>query len=150
MKRTHLFAMSVAMCAWLWGAPATAGEAGVSQNTNPDMSVIIDGYLHYDDSEEGLEHVYAEIEGFGHSHAGHSHGHAHGPSQGLNLRHLEIMLNGEIDPYFRGQAIAAVREDGAELEEAWIETTGLPGGLKLKAGKFFSDFGRVNPLHEHQ
>lgn len=123
---------------------------GAAQSLNPDISVIIDGFLYYDNSEEGLGHVYSEIVGFGHDHAGDEHAHHHGPDQGLNLRHVELALSGEIDPYFRGQAIGALLPEGAELEEGWIETTGLPAGFRLKLGKFFSDFGRVNPQHEHE
>ncbi|MFC1582408.1 TonB-dependent receptor [Planctomycetota bacterium] len=114
------------------------------------MSIIIDTFLFYDDSEEGLEHLYSEIEGFGHSHAGDDHGCDHGPNQGFNIRHLELMMSAEVDPAFKGWAIAAILPEGAEIEEAAIETTCLPGGLALRVGKFFSDFGRINPQHEHE
>jgi len=36
------------------------------------------------------------------------------------------------------------------MEEAVIQTTSLPAGLQIKAGKFFSDFGRMNAQHSHQ
>ncbi|MFH1709263.1 MAG: TonB-dependent receptor [Planctomycetota bacterium] len=129
--------------------PVVAQTAG--QSMNPDLSVIIDTFMFYDDSQEGLEHLYSEIEGFGHIHAGgEEHGHDHGPNQGFNIRHLELMLSAEVDPAFKARAIAAVLPEGAEIEEAVIETTSLPGGLALRVGKFFSDFGRINPQHEHE
>jgi hypothetical protein len=37
-----------------------------------------------------------------------------------------------------------------ELEEAYAQTTSLPYGLQVKAGQFFTAFGRLNPQHPHQ
>ncbi|HET6592684.1 MAG TPA: hypothetical protein VFG48_07190, partial [Xanthomonadales bacterium] len=45
-----------------------------------------------------------------------------------------------------------VIEDGdvhVELEEAWVETLGLPGGLSIRMGRFFSDIGYLNNRHFH-
>ncbi len=120
-----------------------------AQSFNPDLSVIVDMFYHADDSEEGISHVLGEMSGFGHSHAEGEH-HHHGVEEGFNLRHLELQLSASIDPYFKGSAIAAVSEDGAELETAEMETTCLPYGLKLRGGKFFSDFGYINAQHSHQ
>jgi len=36
-----------------------------------------------------------------------------------------------------------------ELEEAWIETLSLPGGLGVKAGAMYSDIGYQNSRHPH-
>src|SRR5262249_50651034 len=36
-----------------------------------------------------------------------------------------------------------------ELEEAFATTTSLPEHLQLKAGTFFTAFGRQNPTHPH-
>lgn len=119
------------------------------QSLNPDISVIIDTYYHNDSAHGGLGDMLADLEGFGHAHGDHDHEHA-GLDYGFNLRHVELYLAGEVDPYFRAQAIAAIDEHGAELEEAFIETTCLPAGLQLKAGKFFSGFGRLNERHSHE
>ena len=124
----------------------------VVQGLNPDVSVIVDTYFHSDDSKEGFQHIMGEIAGFGgHAHEGEdAHGHGGGLEDGFNLRHLELRLSAEIDPYFRGWAIAAIEEDGAEIEEAVIQTSNLPAGLQLQAGKFFSNFSRINAQHEHE
>jgi hypothetical protein len=121
-----------------------------SQLFNPDVSAIVDMYYHADDSEEGISHILEEVSGFGHSHGAGEEGHHHGPDEGFNLRHVELQFSADVDPYFKGSAIAAVDLDAAEMEEAVIETTCLPGGLKLKGGKFFSDFGYINAQHSHQ
>lgn len=127
------------------------GADSAFQNFNPDISVIVDTFYYNDDSDEGLPHIFGEMDGFGdaHSHSeedGHDHG---GYEDGFNLRHLEIYFSADVDPYFKGWAIAAISEDDAELEEAVIQTTFLPYGLQIKGGKFFSDFGRINPVHAH-
>jgi len=119
------------------------------QSFNPDISVIIDTFYHHDDSEEGISHVLGGIDGFGHSHGHEGHHHAE-TENGFNLRHLELYLGAEVDPYFKAWAIPAISEEGAELEEAVIQTTGLPYGLQVKAGKFFSEFCRVNAQHSHE
>ena len=125
------------------------GRIGAAvQSLNPDVSVIIDTFYHKDDSKEGIQHVFGEVAGFGHSHGDdhdHDHEHAH-LEDGFNLRHLELHLSAEVDPYFKGWAIGAISEEGAELEEAVIQTTCLPGGLRLQGGKFFSNFSRINAI----
>jgi len=130
---------------------ASSGSALVRapESFNPDMSVIVDMYYHTDDSEEGISHTMEEISGFGHVHSDGEH-HHHGVENGLNMRHLELQLSANVDPYFKGSAIAAVSEEGAELETAEMETTSLPGGFKLRGGKFYSDFGYINAQHSHQ
>ena len=121
---------------------------GAVQSMNPDVSAIIDLNYHADDSKEGISHVLEALPGFDHTHGGEEE-HHHGPDEGFNMSHLELQFSAEVDPYFKGSAIAAVSEDGAEMETAEIETTSLPGGLKLRGGKFFSDFGYINAQHSH-
>ncbi|MDI6775113.1 MAG: porin [Verrucomicrobiota bacterium] len=144
----------------LWGAPSAIAQqnqtpssgstlARGAQSFNPDISVIVDMCYHADDSEEGISHLAEEMSGFGHAHSGEE-GHHHGPEAGLNLRHLELQVSANVDPYFKGSAIAAISLDGAEMETAEMETTALPYGLKLRGGKFFSDFGYINAQHSHQ
>jgi len=116
---------------------------------NPDITVIIDSFFYNDDTADGIEHFYEEMAGFGHhSHGAHEHLHG-GVHDGFNLRHLELRLSGEIDPYFKGWTTAAIYEDGVELEEAVIQTTYLPWGLMLRAGKLLSNFDHLNPQHPH-
>jgi hypothetical protein len=129
-------------------AGATARIGSAVQSMNPDISAIIDLKYHTDDSDEGVSHVLEGLPGFGHTHGGGEE-HHHGWDEGFNMSHLELQFSAEIDPYFKGSAIAAVSEDGAEMETAEMETTALPWGLKLRGGKFFSDFGYINAQHSH-
>lgn len=124
----------------------TRQGGGYFQSLNPDISLIIDGFYHGDTSREGIAHIFEEVSGFGHECA---EGHEHGPDKGFNISHMELYFSANADPYFKGWGIAAIEEEGAEMEEAVIQTTALPHGLQVKAGKFFSDIGRLNPQHAH-
>ena len=75
--------------------------------------------------------------------------------RGFSLRNAEIAVDGAIDPYFKGFANIVLKldkdnETDIELEEAYLQSTSLPYNLQLKAGQFFSPFGRQNPQHPHQ
>jgi hypothetical protein len=74
---------------------------------------------------------------------------------GFSLRNAEIAFDGAVDPYFKGFANIVFKLDAnnnteVELEEAYAQTTSLPGNLQAKAGQFFAAFGRQNAQHPHQ
>jgi hypothetical protein len=79
----------------------------------------------------------------------------HDPKQrGFTVQNLETVLEGKVDPYFRGQAnvVMTIDPDGetiVEAEEAYLETMALPWNLQLKAGQYLTEFGRLNPTHPH-
>ena len=79
----------------------------------------------------------------------------HDPAQrGFTVQNVEVVFEGAVDPYFRGQAnvilqISPEGESVVELEEAYATSTALPHGLQLKVGQFFTEFGRLNPSHPH-
>jgi hypothetical protein len=83
-------------------------------------------------------------------------GGGHDPKKrGFTVQNTELVLTGAVDPYFRAQLnllhlITAEGETAVELEEAFATTTSLPAGLQVKAGQFFTEFGRLNPQHPHQ
>jgi hypothetical protein len=75
-------------------------------------------------------------------------------SRGFTLPNTELTFDGAVDPYFKGFAniVYKIADDGetsVELEEAYLLTTSLPYNLQLKAGQFFTEFGRQNPQHPH-
>jgi hypothetical protein len=79
----------------------------------------------------------------------------HDPHQrGFTVQNVELSMLGAVDPYLKGEAHVVFQlddngETGVELEEAFITTQSLPAGLQLKAGQFFTDFGRLNATHPH-
>jgi hypothetical protein len=119
-----------------------------------DASLVIDAFYHYDNKKQGVSHLKNSFAGFsGHSHDHgdeNDHAHQHGTIEdGFNLRHVELGLSASVDPYFEAWATMAFDDDGAELEEAVIQTSSLPWGLTLSAGKIKSGIGRINRQHSH-
>ncbi len=70
-------------------------------------------------------------------------------NRGLNLNYAEVAMHSAVDPYFDAFAIFHLHPDGFEIEEAYVTTRALPWNLRVKAGKFRSDFGRINAKHQH-
>jgi hypothetical protein len=73
--------------------------------------------------------------------------------QGLQLGHSDLTAHGPVGSQLRAQLGATFATHGGKLErsleEAWLETTALPGGLQLRAGRFASQIGYLNQQHPH-
>lgn len=73
---------------------------------------------------------------------------AHEPThRGPELQELELALQSNIDPHFRGDVFLAISLDGIEVEEAYFTTLGLPWNLQVRGGAFYAPFGRFNQQH---
>lgn len=97
--------------------------------TNPAISAVLDGYY------QNTERPMAErVEGFG-------------------LGHTELAMSANIDDMFYGKLTAVVEMHEGEtelgLEEAFIQTLGMPAGFSVRAGRFLSDVGYLNNQHVH-
>lgn len=107
-------------------APFAAGASEL----NPDVSVILDGY--YKQEDTALSH---REEGFG-------------------LGHTELTLSSPIDDLFSGRLTAVFEEHDGEnevlVEEAYLQTNGLPASLSIRAGRFLSQVGYLNERHLHE
>jgi len=79
----------------------------------------------------------------------------HDPHQrGFTVENIETTFEGKVDPYFRAQAAVVLQIDThgdtfIELEEAYADTLALPLNLQVRAGQFFTEFGRQNQTHPH-
>jgi len=73
--------------------------------------------------------------------------------QGLGLGHSDLSARGPLGRLFEAQGtVAAHSHDGrfeAELEELWLQTRALPGGLQLRLGRFAAQIGYLNEQHPH-
>lgn len=74
--------------------------------------------------------------------------------RGFTIPNTELTLDAVVDPYFKGFTNLVYKlnesgETGVELEEMFVLTSALPYRLQLKAGQFFTEFGRQNTLHPH-
>ena len=79
----------------------------------------------------------------------------HDPKQnGFTLQNVELSIAGTVDNYLDAQAnlIFLMNPKGEtvmELEEAFFITRNLPGGLQIKGGQYYTEFGRQNKQHPH-
>lgn len=76
-------------------------------------------------------------------------------NRGFTVQNLEMTLSGVVDPYFRADAslVFQIDEEGesiVEVEEAYLTSMALPTGLQVKAGSYFTPFGRLNSQHPHK
>ncbi len=75
---------------------------------------------------------------------------SHDPNQrGFTFQSAELSISGAVDPYFRGEGHLLFTPGEIELEEAFLQTTGLPYQFGVEAGYFLTEFGRNNPTHAH-
>jgi len=75
--------------------------------------------------------------------------HAMNLNNSFNFNYAELTLSAPVDPYFDLLTTFHLTPLEFEIEEAYFNTRGLPWNLQLKAGKFLSHFGRINPQHAH-
>lgn len=110
---------------------------------NPAISVILNGsYSHHSLDPDAYARSGFPLVGEG------------GPApDGFSLGESEISLAANIDDKLYGQlTLAAGSEDGEDhvgVEEAYVDTTALPNGFSLRAGRFYSNIGYLNSHHAH-
>ena len=126
---------------WCAAALAAAVQGAQAQNAfNPDISLILQGTA----ARSSQNPDDYQITGFA-----PSNGEAP-PRRGFSLGESELVVSSNIDPYFRGQLVAALTPDNAlEVEEAFFETLQLGRGTMLKGGRFLSAIGYQNGIHQH-
>ena len=74
-----------------------------------------------------------------------------GPGKrGFSLAESELGIYANIDPdYYGGLNFAMHPDNTVSVEEAYVQTVGLPNGMTVKAGRFFSSIGYLNEQHAH-
>ena len=112
-----------------------------SNSFNPEVSMILQGS--YNNLKQD-PNAY-QINGFVPTLGGVSPG-----TRGFSLGESELTLSANIDPDWRGTAIASLKpEGGVEMENAFFQSLGLGNGLSFKGGRFFSGIGYMNEQHAH-
>ena len=124
-------------------SPAAAGAPSGSNAFNPDVSLILSGLY----SHLGQDPANYRVTGFPLPNATLDDLR---PQRGFSLGESELMIAANIDHLFYGAMNLAVHGDNTvSTEEAFVQTTALPAGLTLKAGRFFSGIGYLNEQHAH-
>lgn len=68
----------------------------------------------------------------------------------FSLGESEITVSANIDSLAFGSLTFALSpEETVEVEEGYVQTTALPAGLTLKAGRFYAGLGYLNEHHAH-
>ncbi len=93
-------------------------------------------------------------------------------SENFIPREFELSVVSSLDPFSRAKVFISRHQEGGDLalfpaagdaggpeeaghdggfavEEGYVEWVGLPGGLGLKLGRFFQQFGQLNRWHSH-
>jgi len=122
-------------------AASTAANRSGENAFNPAVSLILQGTY----ARTSQDPNRFQITGFA-----PSGGEVGPPKRSFGLGETELNLSANIDPYFRGVAIASLApEGGIGIEEAYFQTLALPQGLMVKGGRFFSGLGYLNEQHQH-
>ncbi len=69
--------------------------------------------------------------------------------RGFNLNYGELEIFSTVGPYIDFFSAFHIAKDGLEIGELYATTRTLPYGLRLKGGKFNSEFGRISMKHQH-
>jgi hypothetical protein len=123
--------------------PAVAAAGGGAASAfNPALSLILSG-LYTHTSKDPAQYA---IRGF----ASPADAEIGPGTRGFSLAETELAFAASIDPWLRGAATVSIAADNSvAVEEAFVQTTSLGNGLALKAGRFFSGIGYLNPQHAH-
>lgn len=123
------------------GAQEFVGRARSLQALNPEISLNADLYASIQSEDPGADNFIP--------------------------REFEISFISALDPFTRAKVFISAEEGGGRIEvfpgagqeesdgggvsveEGYLEWVALPGGLGIKVGRFFQQFGQLNRWHSH-
>lgn len=112
-----------------------------------DMSYVYRNIADEKIAHMGLPGITETVFGV-HDHGGQSEP-GYNAQNGFNLNYAELGFSATVDPMFDATAIFHLTNEGFEIEEAYFTTREIPYNIRIKGGKFLSDFGRINAQHQH-
>ncbi len=154
MKRSIFLALCASTLLYA-DAPAlkpVAERTFVQSQYMPDISLIADfAFVTRNKDKDELKAL--SIPGvteafFGDEDEEHSHG-TYNADNGFNLNYAELVMSSSVDPFLSLDAVFHFAEEGVDIEEAYFTTTALGHGVRIRGGKFLSNFGRHNAQHHH-
>ncbi len=114
----------------------------------PDIALILDGSMVSRNVDNSTYESYY-IPGFSSYDANEEAEIPFNKNRGFNLNYAELALHSTVGPWFDADAIFHLKADAFEIEEAYLTSRSMPYGLRAKVGKFRSEFGRINSIHQH-
>ncbi len=144
MKKIVLTAALLPLFVWAQESPYTAYSSSFNQSAFiPDIALIVDTtYTHRnvkDSAQENLSLLGEPYPNFVEFNT----------VNGFNLNYAELTLHSDVDQLFELDGVFHFTTEGVGIEEVYFTTRALPWSLKIKGGKFKSDFGRHNHQHQH-
>lgn len=122
-------------------APTPATRTALDNSFNPSISLVLGGSFNNLQRDPGTYRFGGFMPPEGEIGPG---------SRSFNLGESELTMAANIDPMFAGQLTFALSaENEAEVEEAFVRTRELGGGMNVKAGRFLSSVGYLNGQHAH-
>ncbi|MGZ5271146.1 MAG: hypothetical protein ACXWC6_11055 [Ramlibacter sp.] len=121
--------------------PAAGGTAAAANAFNPQISLVLAGTyanLRRDPTQYRLQGFLPPDGDVGPG------------ARSFTLGESELTMAANIDPMFQGQLTFSLSgENTVSVEEGFMQTRVLGGGLNLKAGRFLSSIGYLNSQHAH-
>src|SRR5262249_51746863 len=109
--------------------PPPPAQSASANAFNPGIAAVLNGYF----MAASHDPTTPAIPGFP------TGGEIGNPPRGFSLGESEVSFAANIDPSVAGFLDFSLDDnDNVSLEEAYIRTTGLPGGFTVKAGRFLS------------
>jgi len=71
------------------------------------------------------------------------------PGDNFEPREFEFSFQSALDPFASTKIFAAIEDGEVDIEEGYAYWSGLPGGVRLDAGKIRQSFGELNRWHLH-
>ncbi len=68
---------------------------------------------------------------------------------GFKIQEIEIQATANVDNYLRSNLVATFEGGTFEVEESYVDAL-ITRNFSIRAGKWFSNFGKHNFLHQHQ
>ena len=117
-----------------------ASKSSSPNAMNPGISVVLNGNYVADSRDP----AGARVAGYPLS------GDAALKPRGFSLDESEVTLAANVDPYLMANLTFSFGADNQpSVEEAYVQSTALPGGLTIRGGRFFSAIGYLNERHAH-
>lgn len=130
------------------GTPSQQIGRSAGAGFDPAISLILNGrYVRYSNPSEE-----PGATGFMQPSDGHDHGDHHGSlgERGFSLADTELVFSSPLASHLFGSLnLAWTSDEKVEVEEVFVQTTGLGNGFTVKGGRFLSGIGYISEQHAH-